>query len=112
MKKFILISGIILLVANLLFGLILTSYPMFNVGLNSVVILGTCALLYALQVITMKDAFAILLSFLFSLLGLIEFILGCFAPDQFENNWYLLVVIALLAFEGIFLLITNLMSNK
>lgn len=112
MKKLIVISGIILLVANLSFGLILTKYPMFNVGVNSAVIIATMVFLYVLQVIRMKDAFVISQSFLFLFLGIVMFILGCFAPQRFADNWCLMVIILLIVFEGILLLITNLMSNK
>lgn len=85
---------------------------MFNVGVNSAVIVVTMALLYILKVIKMKDAFVISQSFLSLFLGLVEFILGCFAPQRFDDNWYLVVIILLIAFEGILLLMTNLMSNK
>lgn len=112
MKKLIIVSSIILLVVNMLFGLMLTKYTLFNVGVNSAVIVVTMAFLYILQVIKTKDAFAISLSFLFLFLGLVELILGCFAPQRFDDNWYLIIVILLIAFEGILLLITNLMSDK
>ena len=112
MKKLIIVSGIILLVTNLSFGLILTKYPMFNVGVNSAVIICTMVFLYVLHAIKMKDAFVISQSFLFLLFCLVMFILGCFAPQRFDDNWCLIVIILLIVFEGILLLITNLMSNK
>ena len=47
MKNITLITGIILLVVNVLFGSILSSYPAFNMGLNCGVIVATTVLLYA-----------------------------------------------------------------
>jgi len=107
MKKVIVLIGVILLIANIIFGLILTKYQMFNICTNCIVIFVNSLLLYCLQELKIKQAFTISLSFMFSVLGVVEFVLGSIAPKQFENNWYLLIVIVLLAFEGIFLVITH-----
>lgn len=48
MKQIIIVIGIILLVANLLFGLILSSYEVFNLFVSSLVIVATTALLFCL----------------------------------------------------------------
>lgn len=112
MKRLILITGSIFLAANVLFGLILTAYPTFNCCLNSVVIAATTALLYAIQCIRLRDGFFIPLSMLFAFFGFVEFILGLLAPDKFQDNWYLIVVILLLVFEGVVLTLTNIVSNR
>lgn len=103
MKKIILISGLVLFIANLSFGFILTIYPTFNALLNCGVIAATTLLLYLLRCIHMGDAFYISLSGIFGCLGVVEFVLGLLAPDSIENNWYLLLVILLIAFEAILL---------
>ncbi|MDR1181495.1 MAG: hypothetical protein LBL13_05925 [Bacteroidales bacterium] len=112
MKNITLITGIILLIANLLFGSILSVYPAFNMWLNCGVIAATTVLIYLLQIIKMKDAFHISLSFLFFLFGIIEFVLGLFAPQRYTDNLYLSVIILIVAFEAIMFIIVNLVSKK
>jgi hypothetical protein len=112
MKNITLIIGIILFLANLLFGLILSAYPTFNMGLNCGVIAATTALLYTLRVITLKDGFYISLSMLFGMFGFIEFILGLFAPQQFENNWYLIAIILIVVIEAVILTVTHIVSKN
>jgi hypothetical protein len=106
-----LITGIILLIANLLFGSILSVYPAFNMWLNCGVIAATTALIYMLRQITMKDGFYVSLSILFGIFGFMEFILGLFAPQRYENNWYLIAIILIVALEAILLTITNIISK-
>jgi len=112
MKNITLIIGIILLIANILFGLIISSYQPFNMWLNSGVIVAVTALLFAVGRITLKDAFKISLTFLFGFLGFIEFVLGLFAPQKFADNWYLIVIILFVIFKAIVLITTNIVSKK
>ena len=111
MKNITLITGFILLVANLLFGSILSIYPAFNMLLNCGVIAATTTLLYVLKFIRLKDGYYISLSILFGMFGVIKFILGLFAPQQFENNWYLITIILIIAFEAILLTIAQIISK-
>lgn len=101
MKNLILIIGVICFVANLLLGLIISSYAPFNLGLNSIVILINTGLMYAIAASSVKDGFKVSLSMLFPLCGLIEYILGLFASNTFENNWYLMLTIIILFIESI-----------
>ena len=112
MKNITLIAGIILLVVNLLFGSILSSYPSFNMWLNCGVIVATTALLYLLRTITLKDGFYISLYMLFGILGFIAFILGLYAPQQYTDNWYLITIILIVAFEAIVLSVTHIVSKN
>jgi hypothetical protein len=112
MKNITLITGIILTIANLLFGSILSVYPAFNTGLNCGVIIVTTALLYILKSITLKDGYYISLYIIFGILGFIEFVLGLFAPQRYTDNWYLISIILIVAFEAIVLVITNIVSKK
>ena len=111
MKNITIIVGFILLIANLLFGSILSFYLSFNMWLNCGVIAATTALIYLLSIITIKDGFRISLSMLFGTFGVIEFILGLFAPQHYENNWYLIAIIIIVAFEAIVLTITHIVSK-
>lgn len=112
MKNVILISGVILLVANLLFGLIMSAYDPFNVGINCCVIVLTTALIYSLKAIRLKDAFVASFAILFSLLGFIEFILGLFAGNKLQDNWWLILIVIFAAFELIALLMAATVSKQ
>lgn len=68
-------------------------------------------LLYILNSITLRDAFKISLGLLFSFFGLIEFILGLKAVEQFENNLALVSIIIIGAIEAILLVITTINSK-
>jgi hypothetical protein len=112
MKNITLITGIILLVANLLFGSIISVYSMFNMLLNCGVITATTALLFALNSITLKDGFRISLTLLFGFLGFVEFILGVLAPQEYKDNGYLIFIVLVVAFEAIVLGITHIVSKS
>jgi len=112
MKNITLITGIILLAANLLFGSMISIYPSFNMLLNCGVIVATTVLLYAVGQIALKDGFKISLSFLFGILGFIIFLLGLFAPQRYEDNLALMAIMLIVAFEAIVLTITYLISKN
>lgn len=112
MKQIIIVIGIILLVANLLFGLILSSYEVFNLFVSSLIIVATTALLFCLNVMTLRNSFKISLYVLFSILGAIEFVLSLFLSKNFENNWFLLAIVLSLAIQSIILVVTHNVSVK
>ena len=112
MKRLIILTTIILLVVNGLLGLILTAYQSTNVYLNSAVILLSGIVLWVVSTTHMKDAFKISLTSLFAVVGGIEYILGFFAPAEWSNNWFAILVIAILAIEIFIVLVTNLVTNK
>lgn len=112
MKKIIILSCAILLVANLLFGAILSFYGWCNVALSSAVIAITGLLLYLTDIIHLKDAFKVSLMVLFLIAGAIEFMLSLIASNRFADNWWLILVIFLMAVEVIVLIITNAISKK
>lgn len=110
MKKIIILSSAVLLVANLLFGAILSFYGGCNMALSSAVIVATGALLYLTDTIRLKDGFKVSLMILFSIAGVVVFVFSLLAPDRFTNNWWLIFVIGLIAFEAILLIIANILS--
>jgi hypothetical protein len=112
MKRLIILTTIILLVVNGLLGLILTAYQSTNVYLNSAVILFSGIILWVVSSTHLKDAFKISLTSLFAIVGGIEYILGFFAPNEWSNNWFAILVIAVLTIEIIFVLLTNFVTNK
>ena len=111
MKQTTVIITVILLAINLLFGLLLSSFKPFNIGFTSIVILITGTLVYFLQVIRLKEAFAISLSFIFSFIGIIAYILGILSPQHIQDNGYVVGAIIALALECIILLICSLTSK-
>lgn len=68
--------------------------------------------MYLLQIIRLKDAFAISLSFIFTTLGLIQYILGLISPQRIQDNGYVIATIVMLLFEVIVLLICNITSKS
>ena len=111
MKNLTLVIGGIVLLLNLVIGLIFTSYKLFNIGLNSGVIIVNTLLLYILGVSQIKDGFKISLSFLFLIAAVIEFILGFFVPDTWENNVALTMLILLFAGQVILYIIAYFVSK-
>ena len=112
MKNIILLIGIILLLTNILLGAILSVYPPVNVLVNSLVIIATTTLLFFVWSMTLRDGFRIPLSFLFVSCGIVEFILGQFAPKDIQNNWFLAAVVLMIALEAIALSIAKVVSDK
>lgn len=72
----------------------------------------TTLLLYLTTVIQLKDGYKISLALLFSIVGIFEYVLSLYAPNQFKDNWWLISVILLIAFETILLIVTNTFSKK
>lgn len=112
MKRIILLSTGVLLIANLLLGAILSAYGVFNMLISSAVIAATGLLLYYTCIANLKDGYKVSLMLLFSVGGLIEFVLSLVAPNRLTDNWWLIVVIGFLAAEIILLIITHTVSNK
>lgn len=112
MKRIIILSSLVLLIANLLFGAILSSYGAYNVAMSSLVVVATAALLYLTDSLNLKDGYKVSLFLIFSVVGILDFFLSLIAPNRFVDNWWLILVVGLLAFEAIMLIITNTVSNK
>ena len=112
MKKIIILSSIILLVANFLFGAILSFYGAFNMVLSSMVIIVTGILLYLTYTIHLKDGYKISLMLLFTIVGVLEFFLSLIAPNRITDNWWMILVVGLLSVQIILLIVTNVVSYK
>ena len=112
MKKTILYIGILALVLNIVIGLLLTAYPLFNMALNSIVIVVTTLLIWLSSGNSQRTAFAVSLTFLYSFLGIIQLVLGIFSPARIIDNWMIVAIIALLVFECALLFITRTISKK
>ena len=112
MKRIVVLSCFVLLIANVLLGLIISSYDTFNVVLSSCVLGVTAVFVLIADSISMKDAFKAVLTFLFAVGGLLCFFISVFAPRKFENNWNVIALILIVSFGTILLLIANTISKK
>lgn len=111
MKNLTLVIGGIILLLNFVIGLIFSAYKPFNIGLNSGVIIVNTLMLYSLGVIQIKDGFRISLSFLFLIAAAIEFVLGFFVPETFENSITLTMLILLITGQVILYAIAYFVSK-
>lgn len=112
MKRTALIIGGIALLLNIVLGLLISKYSLFNACLNSVVIIVTTILIFVLNKIEIRDAFRFSLTFFFAFIGFVCFIFGFFSKGTFTDNWPIIADVILLAFEVILLLVTSFVSKS
>ncbi|MDD7528777.1 MAG: hypothetical protein PUK04_04855 [Bacteroidales bacterium] len=112
MKKTILLLGGLTITVNILLGVLISVYSVFNMGVNCGIIAINTVLLVSLYVLNVRDAFRISFSFLFSILAIVEIILGCLMPQKLQDNGYLIASLVSLFFEIIPIVVINILSNK
>lgn len=112
MKKLIVIIGMLALLANFLFGVLISIYDNFNVGLNSGVIVINAILLYLTVAMKLKDGYKVSLSGLFGFMAIVEFVICLFSPARIGDNIHLIVVITLLMVESVILMVAKYVSNN
>lgn len=95
----IIASGVILLVLNFLAGILLSAYNTFNMLLNSAIIVVTVTLSVISVRCTGRDAFRVSLPYIFSVCGLIQFILAIFSPSGFRDNYMIIAILLLIGLE-------------
>lgn len=110
-KTLALVIGLILIVVNLIFSLILSDYEWFSAGLSSAVILLNALLVWRIDTMGLKDGFRISFDFLMPTIGAIEFFLVACSKPQIEDNGCFVAAVVLLAFQLIILLICKAVSN-
>lgn len=111
MKRIILLIGGLCLIVNVLCGCVLSAYSTFNCAVTSGVILLNMMMLYLVSTIELKDAFRISLSCLFPIMAIIEFLMGLFSPERFEDNWFIIFIAIALLTEGIIIIVTKSISK-
>lgn len=87
MKALTLKIGLIVLISNIIFGILISKYAVFNICLNSVIIAITTAMIMFINSTKIKDAFKFSLSFIFVFGGLVEFTCGLFSKGSIYDNW-------------------------
>lgn len=111
MKKVIVI-GCVLLIFNVLLGMMLSKYALFNMCLNSIVIIVTTASITLLDRTNLSTAYKISLSFIFGSIGIVEYICGFFSKSTITDNWLIIIDIILLVIQVLILIATTLVSSK
>lgn len=112
MKRIILFTCATLLVANLLFGLLLSSYEWLNVLLSSGIIILSGIYMLLIGLLPLKDGFKSSLYVVYPIIGFIEFVLSLFSPSRITDNWVVIVITILVVFQLILLFIASVISNK
>ncbi len=112
MKTISIIIGSILLLLNVLFGLMLSSYSTFNWLLNSGIIIVSVVMLYIVSSMELNDGFRVSFNCLFPMFTLIELICGCLAAERFNDNYYLIAIILLVLLQVVMLVSAGYLSTK
>lgn len=112
MKQIIITLGAIFLLANLVFGLVLDSFDMFNVLLSCGTIVFTTAVLMSVELIKIKDGFRVPLYVINSFCGIVEYIIALIAKNDMSNNWFYVVLIIAIAFQLVLLSAANITSKQ
>ena len=112
MKKTIILTGLMLIILNLLLGLLLSFYGWINVTASSLVVVVVVALLLVVNEVTLKDGFKAALTILFALAGLLQYIIACFMPNRWEDNWGLIVIVILVVLQAFLLMACHIVSCK
>lgn len=105
MKSKIAIIAGILVAANLLTGLLLSSYSTFNILFTTIVLLLGASLIYIVNSVQVSDAIKVSLTILLSLSCLIKFTLGLIAPEHIQDNWCLIVCVIMTVLEIVMIVV-------
>ncbi|MDB4606441.1 hypothetical protein OAH04_01465 [Crocinitomicaceae bacterium] len=109
MNKIFSYTGLLILVLNSLIGLMLSGYAPFNWILNDVVIFVNILLFNILAASKVKDGYKIGLTFVFTVFGSIEFLLGVFMNNYFINNLFLILLsIVFMIHIGLLIVVSSL----
>lgn len=111
MKKIIII-GCCLLITNILLGVLLSKYAIFNICLNSVVIIITTALIALLDKMNLSPAFKISLSYIWGFIGILEYICVFFSKCTITDNWVIITNLILLLIQILILIVVKSVSSK
>lgn len=90
MKRIVLFTCATLLIANFLFGLLLSSYEWLNVLLSSGIIILSGIFMLLISLLSLKDGFKSSLYVIYPIWGFIELVLSLFSPDRITDNWMII----------------------
>lgn len=112
MKNLSIVIGSILLLLNVVFGLMLSSYSTFNWLLNSGIIIVSVVMLYIVSSMELNDGFRVSFNCLFPMFTFIELICGFLAAERFNDNYYLIAIILLVLLQVVMLVSAGYLSTK
>lgn len=112
MKKVVLYIGLLCMVINTVCGLVLSAYSTFNCTLTCSVIILNMVVMFLVSILTLKDGYRISLNVLFPFLFVGEFVCGLFSPEQWKDNWFIIILALMILVEGVILIITNYVSKN
>lgn len=81
-------------------------------ALNSVVLVIAALFSIWVNKKTLLSAFLTSLAFIIPSTTLIELVIGIFSPSQFQNNWGIIAILCLMAFEGFLIYAVTKRSEK
>jgi hypothetical protein len=99
MKNLLLVAGFILIVLNTLIGLMISKYSPFNYLMVDLSLLISTVLIYLFSNSNISDGYKIGLTVLFAITGLAKVVCSIVAPQYFQDNFLIVVVIGLICFE-------------
>lgn len=101
----------LLLLFNIVCGIIFPQYCAWNIVATSIVIISNAVfIIVALRIL--NDTFKISLSFIFSFLCIVEWILSVLSPQKVESNFFILGISLLLMFQLILLICAKFFNDK
>lgn len=99
MKNLLLIAGFILIALNTLIGLMISTYSPFNYLMANLSILISTVLIYLFSNSNISDGYKIGFTVLFTITGLTKLVCSIIAPQHFQDNLLLIIVLGLISFE-------------
>ena len=112
MKKAILYSGIILIILNSIIGFMSSGYKQSNVILVDLSLLISIGLIYGVVESKIADGFRIGLTVLFSITGFIRVIVALSSNEEVKDNFSIMILLVILAFEVICFVVSKFLDNK
>jgi hypothetical protein len=110
-KNFLMLGGIAVLI-NTSAGLLLSSYPQFNLIFTDFSIILTSLFVWGAYKLKMSDGFKIGFTLLFALTGLLRFIFALLSVDHLKDNFLFLLFIILISIEALCLFVGSSLKNK
>jgi hypothetical protein len=112
MKNIFLIIGILFILLNSIFGIIISNYNVFNILFVDLSLLLTTLIYYYLYNSLILDGFKIGFTLLFAFTGFIRLMCSFFSPNEIINNFALIFFIILLCIEITLIYIGKHLNNK
>lgn len=103
MKNIVYATTALLILLNIICGLVIPEYEVFNIVMTSIIIIVNMVLvIVALNIL--NDAFKISLSFLDTFFCVVECALSALSPQEIEANYYIIGICSMLILQLIILI--------